>query len=108
MPRLPERLRALLSLLALPALLAVPVVGSAQAPPLRTVLPKWIGVIAAPGHEQAATTAFRRTSPAWQPGPLGTLVSRSRVPRPRRGPRAVIAFAREFREAEERICRIWN
>jgi len=84
MPRLPERPRALLSLLALPALLALPSVGGAQAPPLRTVLPQWIGVIAAPGHEQAATAAIRRTSPGWQPGPLGTLVSRSGSGSPRR------------------------
>jgi putative aminopeptidase FrvX len=84
MPRLPERSRALLALLALPALLAVPGAAIAQAPPLRTVLPQWIGLIAAPGHEQAATKAIMRTSPAWRAGPLGTLVSRSGSGSPRR------------------------
>jgi putative aminopeptidase FrvX len=74
--------RALLPLLALSALLAAP--AGAQAPPLRTVLPQWIGLIAAPGHEQAATKAIMRTSPAWRPGPLGTLVSRSGSGSPRR------------------------
>ena len=86
MPRLPERTRpfVLLSLLALPALLAGPATSGAQAPPLRTVLPQWIGLIAAPGHEQAATRAIIRTSPTWRPGPLGTLVSRSGSGSPRR------------------------
>ena len=86
MPRLPERspARPLLSLLALSALLGTPVTAAAQAPPLRTVLPQWIGLIAAPGHEQVATKAIMRTSPAWRSGPLGTLVSRSGSGSPRR------------------------
>jgi putative aminopeptidase FrvX len=48
------------------------------------VLPQWIGLIAAPGHEQAATKAIMRTSPTWRSGPLGTLVSRSGSGSPRR------------------------
>jgi putative aminopeptidase FrvX len=86
MPRLPERgpARALLSLLALSALVVVPAPGVAQAPALRTVLPQWVGLIAAPGHEQVATKAILRTSPTWRLGPLGTLVSRSGSGSPRR------------------------
>jgi len=84
MPRLPEHQRAFRSLLTLAALLTLPAVIGAQAPPLRTVLPQWIGLIAAPGHEQAATTAIMRTSPTWRAGPLGTLVSRSGSGSPRR------------------------
>lgn len=86
MPRPPERpcARALLPLLALAALVAAPARTIAQAPPLRTVLPQWIGLIAAPGHEQAATKAIMRTSPTWRSGPLGTLVSRSGSGSPRR------------------------
>jgi putative aminopeptidase FrvX len=84
MPRLPERSRAIVSLLAFPALLFAPGSTSAQAPPLRTVLPQWIGLIAAPGHEQSATKAIKRTSPTWREGPLGTLVSRSGSGSPRR------------------------
>ena len=84
MPRLPERSRALASLLALPALLVVPALAPAQAPALRTVLPQWIGLIAAPGHEQAATKVIKRTSPTWHEGPLGTLTSRSGSGTPRR------------------------
>src|SRR5699024_10952585 len=54
MPRLPERPRsfALRSLPALVALLVAPATSGAQAPPLRTVLPQWIGLVAAPGREQ--------------------------------------------------------
>ena len=84
MPRLPEHQRAFRSLLTLAALLTLPAVIGAQAPPLRTVLPQWIGLIAAPGHEQAATTAIMRTSPTWRADPLGTLVSRSGSGSPRR------------------------
>src|SRR5690348_9689109 len=86
MPRLPERapVRALLSLLALSVLLAAPAAAAAQAPPLRTVLPQWLGLMAAPGHEQVAMKAIMRTSPSWRPGPLGTLVSRSGSGSPRR------------------------
>lgn len=84
MPRLPEHQRAFRSLLTLAALLTLPAVIGAQAPPLRTVLPQWIGLIAAPGHEQAATAAIMRTSPTWRAGPLGTLVSRSGSGSPRR------------------------
>ena len=84
MPRLPERQRALLSLFAFCALLASPAVAGAQAPPLRTVLPQWVGLIAAAGHEQAAISAIARTSPTWRSGPLGTLVSRSGSGTPRR------------------------
>jgi putative aminopeptidase FrvX len=84
MPRLPEHQRAFRSLLTLAALLTLPAVIGAQAPPLRMVLPQWIGLIAAPGHEQAATAAIMRTSPTWRAGPLGTLVSRSGSGSPRR------------------------
>ena len=86
MPRLSERSRpfVLLSPLALAALLLSPSTSIAQAPPLRTVLPQWIGLIAAPGHEQAATKVIMRTSPTWHAGPLGTLVSRSGSGSPRR------------------------
>lgn len=84
MPRLPERSRSFLALLALPALLVLPPSAEAQAPPLRTVLPQWIGLIAAPGHEQTASQAIMRTSPTWRTGPLGTLVSRSGSGSPRR------------------------
>ena len=84
MSPLPERQRAIRSLLALVTMLTLPAVVGAQAPPLRTVLPQWIGLIAAPGHEQAATSAIMRTSPTWRAGPLGTLVSRSGSGSPRR------------------------
>ncbi len=84
MPGLPERARPVPVLIALLALLAVPSTAPAQAPPLGAVLPQWIGLIAAPGYEQAATKAIMRTSPTWQAGPLGTLVSRSGSGSPRR------------------------
>ena len=77
MPRLPRLLLAL-------ALLALPALAGAQAPSLRNVLPGWIGLIAAPGRETAATDLLMRTNPAWTRGPLGTLVSRSGSGTPRR------------------------
>lgn len=84
MTRSPERSRALVVLLALATLFVLSGTAGAQAPPLRAVLPQWIGLIAAPGHEQVATKAIMRTSPTWRAGPLGTLVSRSGSGAPRR------------------------
>ena len=67
------------------ALLALPIVPAhAQEPALRSVLAGWIGLVAAPGREAAATQLIARTSPAWTRGALGTLVSRSGSGTPRR------------------------
>ena len=84
--RCPERLRSpvLTCVVALLALSVIPARARGQAPPLRTVLPEWIGLIAAPGHERAATSTIMRTNPDWHAGPLGTLVSRSGSGSPRR------------------------
>ena len=81
MPTSAERVRA--ALLALATVLLTASAG-AQAPPLRTVLPQWIGLIAAPGREQAAMSAIVRSNPDWRPGPLGSLVLRSGSGSPRR------------------------
>jgi putative aminopeptidase FrvX len=56
----------------------------AQAPTLRAVLPGWVGLIAAPGRERAATDAIMKASPGWTRGTLGTLVRRTGSGSPRR------------------------
>jgi putative aminopeptidase FrvX len=72
-------------LLALP-LFALPALAPAQAPSrtLRDVLPSWIGLIAAPGRERAATDAIIQASPGWTRSALGTLVRRAGSGTPRR------------------------
>ena len=57
---------------------------AAQSTSLRDVLPGWIGLIAAPGRERAATDAIMAASPGWMRGALGTLVRRAGSGTPRR------------------------
>ncbi|MFI5257084.1 MAG: hypothetical protein ACHQRK_07465 [Gemmatimonadales bacterium] len=83
MSRLPERLRHLALAAAVAPLLLAPT-AAAQEPSLRSVLAGWIGLVAAPGREAAATDLIARTSPTWTRGPLGSLVSRSGSGSPRR------------------------
>jgi putative aminopeptidase FrvX len=73
-------LRRALALLAL----ALPAALSAQAPSLHDVLPGWVGLIAAPGRERAATDAILRSGNGWTLGPLGSLVRRAGSGTPRR------------------------
>lgn len=85
MPHTRSRLALLLTALpALAALSMLPTSAAAQGPALRTVLPGWIGLLAAPGRERAATDVIMNSSPGWTRGALGTLVRRSGSGTPRR------------------------
>lgn len=64
---------------------AMPTTASrAQGSSMRDVVPGWIGLIAAPGREGAATSAITAASPGWQRGPLGSLIRRAGHGAPRR------------------------
>ena len=62
----------------------VPGAVAAQSTSQRDVLPGWIGLIAAPGRERAATDAIMLASPGWTRGPIGTLMRRAGSGTPRR------------------------
>jgi putative aminopeptidase FrvX len=57
---------------------------TAQSASLRSALPSWIGLVAAPGREQGATDAIMRASSGWTRGPLGQLTRRAGSGSPRR------------------------
>lgn len=78
--RAERRMRGCLALL----LLAIPALAPAQGPSLRSVLPGWIGTIAAPGREQEATRVIMTSSDGWSREALGTLVRRTGSGSPRR------------------------
>jgi putative aminopeptidase FrvX len=75
-----ERIAGAVALLGL----ALPGALGAQTSTFGAVLPGWIGLIAAPGREQAATNAIMAASPGWTRGALGTLVRRAGSGSPRR------------------------
>ena len=72
------------ALLLLFGAMIAPTEARAQSATLRDVVPGWIGLIAAPGRENAATSAIIAASPGWQRGPLGSLVRRAGHGAPRR------------------------